>query len=351
MNLQFGPEFASLDEAFLSVLDLLLRHGGASAPRDLPTREVVPFGFSITDPRRRYISVPDRRWSLAYAIAEFAWHLRGSDSVEEIAFYAPRWRQIAKGGPTVKGSCYGARVFGSSNGGQSQWERALELLRRDAESRRAVLQFSAPNADVLDPDADIACALSLQLVLRGGRLDAICTMRSNDAVLGMPYDVFLFTMLQELAATTLGCELGRYHHQVGSLHLYDSQISLAERVIESHPQVFDPMAPMSDLDDVDVLLEGEAMCRLAQGRRCQPHEGAGYWDDLLEVIQSWVQRRNGGVDKPLKLRDPVLNALLAQWCSTQPNHRTDDGQLRSTESSARTESAGDRARGCTGSRE
>jgi thymidylate synthase len=319
MSHQFAREFASLDEAFLAVMDLLLRQGTSSAPRDLPTREVAPFTFSISNPRRRFVSIPERKWSIAYAIAEFAWHLRGADSVDEIAFYAPRWRTIARGKSKITGSCYGARVFAPPHSGPSQWETMLALLRRDVASRRAVLHFSEPNANPLDSDADIACALSLQLILRNDRLDAICTMRSNDAVLGMPYDVFLFTMMQEMAATALGCELGRYHHQVGSLHLYESQIAVAERVVGSRPAVIESMTPMSDLHDAAKLLEGEARSRLGVDRLPGSFEDSGYWTDLLEVIESWTKRREGAtIDAaPPKLRDPVLDALFAQWRSTQ----------------------------------
>jgi len=319
MNNMRREEFDSLDEAFISIINLLLNHGISSAPRDLPTIEVSPFSFSITNPRRRYVSVPIRRWSIAYAIAEFAWHLRASESVEEIAFYAPRWRKIARGSSTISGSSYGARVFGQLNGRPSQWEQALALLRQDGASRRAVLHFSAINSDPLDSDADIACALSLQLMLRDGRLDAICTMRSNDAILGMPYDVFLFTLIQEMAATALGCELGRYHHQVGSLHLYQSQFALAERIACSRFQIAEPMAPMDDLQYARVLVDGEANCRTSAYQVSQSTTDGGYWADLLEVIQRWTEARNdqGYLTTPRSLRDPVLNALYAQWASSR----------------------------------
>lgn len=324
----FGPEFASLDAAFLAVMRLLLREGGHSAPRALPTRELAPFSFAIADPRCRYVSVPARRWSIAYAIGEFAWHLRGSDSTEEIAFYAPRWRRIAGGRPTITGSSYGAKVFGRRDGLPSQWDRALALLRRDTASRRAVIYLSSPDADQLDPEADIACALSLQLILREGRLDAVCTMRSNDAVLGLPYDVFLFTMLQEMAAVELGCELGRYYHQAGSMHLYDAQIGLAQRIAESQSHVVDPMAPMSALHHMDVLLDGEASIRLGQCQRPGVAEPSDrYWSNLLEVVEGWGKVHAGeDVQRQQPLRDPILNALFEQWRSMKEDQLSKTGK-------------------------
>ena len=109
-------------------------------------------------------------------------------------------------------SCYGYRFFRQDESGASQWTVAQNLLRHDPFTRRAVLLMSQPLA-ASDIDArDVACASSLQFLLRDGRLDALLHMRSNDAFWGLPYDVFLFTMLQELMAAELGVELGTYYH-------------------------------------------------------------------------------------------------------------------------------------------
>lgn len=142
-------------------------------------------------------------------------------------------------------------------------------------------------------------------------------MRSNDVMLGMPYDIFLFTMLQEMAATTLKCEMGAYHHQVGSLHLYEHQFGMAREILKAKPTIFDSMAPMMTVDGVDSFLAGEESCRSG---RCWPNSSdqTGYWMDLLEVITSWSRihlNRSAG-ESPV-LRDPVLRALFHQWFATR----------------------------------
>src|SRR5260370_41880706 len=53
-------------------------------------------------------------------------------------------------------------------------------------------------------------------------------MRSNDAWLGLPYDVFTFTRIQAYVAAAVGVEPGRYTHTVGSLHLYERDWERAE---------------------------------------------------------------------------------------------------------------------------
>jgi hypothetical protein len=68
---------------------------------------------------------------------------------------------------------------------------------------------------------DIPCTLDWQFLVRDNRLHMGVAMRSNDAWLGFPYDVFAFTCFQRVVAAHLGVDVGLYHHHViGSMHLY-----------------------------------------------------------------------------------------------------------------------------------
>src|ERR1700688_4271437 len=203
--------FQSVDEAQAFVLRSLLSTGLPASPRGLSTLELFPFGFTLQNPRRRCLTIEARRWSLPAAIGELAWHLSGSTELDFIARYLKRWRSINRNLPVIEGSCYGYRIFGSSGGSnQSQWRRLVELIRADASTRRGVLNLFDPEV-ALDPRAaDSPCACSLQFIVRGDQLHQIAYMRSNDAIWGLPYDVFIFTMLQELLACELGLELGTY---------------------------------------------------------------------------------------------------------------------------------------------
>jgi thymidylate synthase len=73
------------------------------------------------------------------------------------------------------------------------------------------------------------------------------TMRSNDVWLGLPYDLFTATILQELMAGWLGVELGTYHHHVDSLHLYaqhdQGALEVATSAVEQSPMMTALAAP------------------------------------------------------------------------------------------------------------
>jgi thymidylate synthase len=80
-------------------------------------------------------------------------------------------------------------------------------------------------------------------------------MRSSDVWLGLPYDVFTFTMLQNLAAADLGSEIGTFYMNLGSSHLYASNFEGAKAVLHGKvpSTMFSPelsTLPAPELDDV-----------------------------------------------------------------------------------------------------
>ena len=61
--------------------------------------------------------------------------------------------------------------------------------------------------------------------IRQNKLEWSQVMRSNDVLLGMPYNFIQFTGLQEILAGWLDLDLGTYNHYSDSLHLYSRDMS------------------------------------------------------------------------------------------------------------------------------
>lgn len=307
------PSFPSMDAVQRWAMETIAREGSPSSPRGQETSEILAAGFTLADPRRRCVTNQERRWSLPLAIGEFAWHASGSDDLSFIASYAPRWRDFSEDGRTISGSCYGRRVFGAPDGSSSQWDLLRAILRRDPSSRRAVLNFQQDPAEALRPDSpDTACATVLQFLVRDGRVHAIAYMRSNDVVWGLPYDVFLFTMLQEMLACDLGLDLGSYSHVAGSLHVYARHRHLVERVLASaDPEPFQ-MPPMDGTGGLPDFLARERAVR-SETTSALPRGRHGFWSDLADVLRLWTSYR---IDPSATLLPhdspygPVLSPLL-----------------------------------------
>ncbi len=281
-----GPIFDSIDAIQRWAFDKLLNHGHSSAPRGIRTQEVLGYTFTLTRPRARVIQAPARRWSFPLAIGEFCWHISASNDVRSLEYYAPRWQKFAAKDQTIRGSCYGRRIFYPDASGNSRWEKLIDLLEHDPSSRRGVIDLC--DSHVLSPDElDVSCTSTLQMLAREGRLHLIVQMRSNDVVWGLPYDIFLFTMLQEMLALRLGLGLGVYIHSVGSLHLYEKHFKLAENVLSDPPPNTIEMPKMTSISSLNSFIEAERKIRRGDPR--PPLDL--YWETLALALEDFSKSR------------------------------------------------------------
>ena len=221
----------SAEEAFHKVINCINLHGGESAPRGKKIKEILSCCIQIDNPRDRIVSCPERKFNSSYAFGELLWYISGSNKLEDIAYYSSRMAQNSDDGITLN-SAYGYRIFAGEHPkiGFNQWENVVRILKEDPDSRQAIIHLHTANDK---KTRDEVCTLSLQFVIRQGKLNMITTMRSNDLYYGFVYDVFSFTMLQEMLANELGVELGKYHHNVGSIHVYEPEFSILMHHIKS----------------------------------------------------------------------------------------------------------------------
>src|SRR5207247_285862 len=131
--------FDSVTDIQAWALSSLLEFGIRARPRGVDTLELSAVSFNLRYPRKRCVTHPERRWNFPLAVGEFCWHFSGSNQLQAIEYYAKRWKDFAADNSTITGSCYGHRIFTASAVQPSQWQRLIELLKNDPESRRAVL--------------------------------------------------------------------------------------------------------------------------------------------------------------------------------------------------------------------
>ena len=221
-----------------------------SAPRGKAIKELVAATFTLDDPRNRLILSPARNVNYGFAVGELCWYIRGDTDLGTMLYYNKRMSQFSDDGVTIN-SAYGARML---NGAPSQFDDVVEELKRDPDSRRAVMHINQPHdlhRAVDRGSKDVPCTMSIQLLIRDRRLHMHVLMRSNDVVWGMPYDVFSFTCLQEAFLYVLQKEgvpvddLGAYHHTAGSLHVYETHFGLAEEVSKENLVRPAPMKPFT----------------------------------------------------------------------------------------------------------
>lgn len=309
-------KFRNFTEAYYALISKIYkRYDYESAPRGQKVRECLAVSFAIEDPRNRLLYIPEREFPLCYVIAECLWYLLGDNKTEWISNYSSFWKKISDDGVTAN-SAYGARIFRThpnvANGTLVQWEYIKEELRRDPDSRRAVILIRTPE-DALNAHKDMPCTLSLQFFIRGGKLDLVVTMRSTDLILGLTNDVPAFTLFQELMAFELGIPLGTYYHTSNSLHIYERHFDMADRIIKGEIENWNanknnqwvPMPPITSAPPLSKLNRVQEMARsviaipglkdLCERTFAQPKSGAGeqlllqdckdeYWRDWGRLL-------------------------------------------------------------------
>ena len=176
--------------------------------------ELINTTFVVMDPTRNIVTSPIRKLPMRYAVGELAWYLSGTNKMEDIAQFAPKWEDLSDDGVTSN-SAYGYRI--KHMFGFDQWEYVKQLLIEHPDTRQAIIHIKDASNK---PTKDVPCTVYLQFLLRDGELHLSVHMRSNDIWMGVPYDMFTFCFLQMKMAMEIGAKIRVYVHYAGSLHLY-----------------------------------------------------------------------------------------------------------------------------------
>jgi len=189
-------------------------------------REVLHAALSINNPIQRWISQKNPPISISYALADFIWTMSGSNDATIINYWNPSLHKFSGSYSNYPGA-YGDRII--HRYGINQLEKVYDTLKNNPESRQAVILIWDPRTDLPqikgEPNnEDIPCNLCSMVKVRNNRLEWTQIMRSNDLVLGFPYDIVLFTSLQEVLSSWLHLEVGSYNHISDSLHIYNDKV-------------------------------------------------------------------------------------------------------------------------------
>ena len=192
--------------------------------------EVINAVTVIADPTRCILKSPIRNLPMRYMIGELLWYLSGNSSLDAIRLYTSAWDRMSDDEKTVN-SNYGHRIKYAkceySGVTFDQLTMIEDLLRKDPNSRQAVIHIKQARYLTEFPSKDVNCTVCLQFFIRDGKLSCTTYMRSNDLWMGFPNDVFQFTCIQIYLAMRLGVQLGTYTHIAGSLHLYERDYKTA----------------------------------------------------------------------------------------------------------------------------
>lgn len=240
MNVDFNQRVCAnnIDEAWgmwYQRICTLAENGNTDSSRDgAVVGEILNAVTVIEDPTRCILKSPIRKLPMRYCIGELLWYLSGNNRLDGIQLYTGAWDRMSDDGETVN-SNYGHRIQNAIDEVDdklfNQMEMCEELLRKDPNTRQALIHIKSARNVLVNPTKDLNCTVCLQFFIREGKLYMTTYMRSNDLWMGFPNDIFQFTCMQIYLAMRLNVGLGSYTHIAGSLHLYerDYQKSLENR--------------------------------------------------------------------------------------------------------------------------
>lgn len=248
-------KYKTTSEAYLGALREVLENPDfISSPRGMKTYEKMNYGFIVTNPTTDVIVTLDEERNkkiASYTKKECELYDAGSNLASEMAKASKFWLKIANPDDTIN-SNYGYLAFkykshgnrfeqaletlseDAKSGGsintyktkmRTPYEWALECLRRDKDSRQAILRFSLPEHQWMG-NKDQTCTMHANFLIREDQLHMTVNMRSNDLMLGLVYDMPWFISVQERMIDDLKdlypeLTIGTYTHIVTSMHIYD----------------------------------------------------------------------------------------------------------------------------------
>lgn len=204
------------NEAFETLYNDIMVFGNMT---NVGTKRMKDVCIEIMHPLDNHITCDWRKWNLKYAEREWNWYLSGNPSVEEIKKYAPLWDTMHNGDNIVN-SNYGYQWLRND-----QLEKCIEQLRSNKDTRQAWLSiFDGKEKDKYE--FDTPCTLAVGFEIENDLLNMTVLMRSNDLVYGFCNDQYCFSKLQELVASKVGANVGKYVHFAHDLHIYKKHFNL-----------------------------------------------------------------------------------------------------------------------------
>ena len=308
----YSDRFNSLDELMRGVFTRILSSRGTFniCPTKGEIIEIFGACLELINPLCR-LSRSEGRSPIFSLLGELLWYLSGSNSIEQIAYYINRYTNYSDDGNSAFGA-YGPRIFNITPAlNKSQWDYVIQKLKEkeSRDTRNAVIVIINP-LDFQTKTSDRPCTCSLQFAIREERLYLHTHMRSNDAYLGLPHDIFSFTVLQEIAAREIGVNLGTYIHSVGSLHLYTRDresvdLYLQEGFFRNIPM---PSMPQDNQwENIFSVLDAENKIRM--GVKNWQELGKNlpeYWQDvvtILKIKRCIEMNKSSGQQKFEKIKD------------------------------------------------
>lgn len=181
------------------------------------------------------IEFESRKSKEDYLKKELDWYLSLDPTIKKVED-VKIWQNICSKKDYTVNSQYGVLVYGEDN--YCQFQRVLNCLIKDKDSRQAVIIYNRPSIHedaYKDGKRDFICTFYQQFFIRNNRLECITNMRSNDCIFGifndLPWFEYVYNdMYRKLLSKYTNLEKGNLTYVVNSFHCYERHFSVLEKI-------------------------------------------------------------------------------------------------------------------------
>lgn len=249
----------NVNDAFESALFLMKAVGVKEHSRNGEvTAAPEPVTTTYQFPTERMLFSPKRDANPFFHIMEGVWMLAGYDNVDFPASFASNIMNYSDDGQRLNGA-YGHRWRNHFIKDQIYW--IIEHLKKDPDSRRAVMSMWDPDTDPMACDSgskDVPCNTTIYFRKVAGLLCMTVCCRSNDIIWGCyGANVVHMSMLHEYIANSLGWPVGEYIQISNNWHIYPQHYGFLDNPIQLEVPHYDFVhVPLTTPDRVHLdLLE------------------------------------------------------------------------------------------------
>ncbi|MDC4661969.1 thymidylate synthase [Acinetobacter baumannii] len=251
------------------------------------------FRIQPHDPRLCFLK--GRNLNYKFAFVESAWILEGRNDLDILSKYISSYSQYSDDNKTLNGA-YGYRLRYYFN--QDQIEGAICHLQKNPESRRVVLQIYSVD-DLQKNSKDIPCNTNLYLKVSNNSLDLTVVNRSNDLYLGIPYNIFVFGILQKYIAHRLDLRVGIQTQITDNLHLYEKDFKKVTKVLEWNS--------ISDIKKLEFEFDWNYSDSIIKNQ-------VSLLENLNEIEDPWLKAIMNHTQSPFQRGPKFLEYIHSQIC-------------------------------------
>jgi thymidylate synthase len=118
---------------------------------------------------------------------------------------------------------------------RTPYEWALESLKRDKDSRQALMRVNKPSVGFFG-NKDYVCTISVMAMIRDDKLHFSVVQRSCDGKTGLAYDLpwwiwLQYHMVNDLKTKYPELQVGHITHTIHSMHLYEKDLDVVKKML------------------------------------------------------------------------------------------------------------------------